>query len=235
MSPGGAEPAQRIATRRPGRVSPPIVSRSSPIAALTRMPHRSILALAPLAFLVACLVACQTNGDVLFPPGSVPDSSPPVAEDAALEPDSAGPEPAEDAAFMADSSGPEPAEDAAFTPDSSGPSLDAGVLSCVTAPTIVARDYDQTCDVDSDCVAVPQGGSVCDPCLFLCPAAALTSNGAVQYAIDYRAALSAYASSNAQTGCSSGCQVFPGPCCRNRACVVGDACLLDATAPTADY
>jgi hypothetical protein len=201
------------------------------------MPHRLLLALAPLAF----VVACQTNGDVLFPPGSVPDSSPTEAEDPAFTPDGSGPEPAEDAAFTPDSSGPEPAEDAAFTPDSTASSLDAGAVvdsgvpSCVVAPTLVARDYDQTCDVDSDCVAVPQGGSACDPCLFLCPVAALTSNGAAQYAIDYRAALSAYAPANAQTGCVSGCQGFAGPCCRNRACVVGDACLLDATAPTADY
>jgi hypothetical protein len=197
------------------------------------MNHRWLLGLAPILSLLL-LAGCQASGDVLFPNPDARSAS----DSSGITPEDAFTPPEQDATFTYDS----PIEqDAAFTYDVAPIPLDApapldapldGPLSCTTAPTIMAQDYDSTCNVDDDCVEVPRGGSACSPCAFMCNGAtALTKNGAAAFIADYQAALQAYAAFNAQKVCAGACLVEPGPCCRNRACVAGAACLADAQAP----
>jgi hypothetical protein len=55
--------------------------------------------------------------------------------------------------------------------------------------TIRASDYDQTCAVDSDCVAVDEG-DLCVPNHCDCGSAAISAGAQAQYELDYSAKLS---------------------------------------------
>ncbi len=92
---------------------------------------------------------------------------------------------------------------------------------------IQAANYDQSCSVDSDCVAVGEG-SACSPCALACPNAAINVAGHAQYLLDV-AMTPAGAS-----GCTVSCAVAElGPCCRNGACHSDTQCSgVDAAADT---
>ena len=82
--------------------------------------------------------------------------------------------------------------------------LDAG-LSC----NMLASQYDNTCNVDSDCVAVPIGSPCMDGACILCPAAALNARVAYQYLADFAVLNAGYNSS----GACRGCPCTTTPCC----------------------
>lgn len=87
--------------------------------------------------------------------------------------------------------------------------LDAG-LSC----SMSASQYDNTCNVDSDCLGVPEGnpclGGLCNSC----PTAALNVRVASQYSADFRALIP-----TPSTGTICNCPCAPmAPCCRQGLC-----------------
>ncbi len=86
-----------------------------------------------------------------------------------------------------DAASSRPSSSAAATPHADTDS-DTDAASCL----LRATDYDRTCTQDSDCVLVPKGGNVCDPCsnatgCLFCDFDALSASGAATY----NAALSA--------------------------------------------
>lgn len=98
------------------------------------------------------------------------------------------------------------------------PCTDAG------AQAIQASNYDQSCNIDSDCVEVAEKfcylGAVC-------PNAAINKNAYAQYQVDV-----------AKTLCGTGhsCGATGVPCCRSGSCQFGDPCFApaDAAMPSAD-
>jgi hypothetical protein len=67
------------------------------------------------------------------------------------------------------------------TPDGGATVSDASADSAVTKTTLSASEFDQSCDIDSDCVPVYEG-SVCAACR--CAEAAIATKDASQYAAE---------------------------------------------------
>ena len=91
---------------------------------------------------------------------------------------------------------------------------------------IQASNYDQTCSVDTDCVAIAEGDA-CYPCVVIC-----RTGGAIN-----RSALSSYESDISKTigagetsGVGCGCPAGFFPCCRGGTCHADPQC----EAPSAD-
>jgi hypothetical protein len=81
---------------------------------------------------------------------------------------------------------------------------------------IQASSYDQSCNNDSDCVAVSE-----DFCFIVCPNAAINKSAFAQYQADV-----AKITCGGVTSCGS----IGGPCCRNGSCQMGDQCFAPADA-----
>jgi hypothetical protein len=107
--------------------------------------------------------------------------------------------------------------------------VDAGVgaeIACTDANVqmISASNYDQSCKLDSDCVAIADGNA-CYPCVIACQ-----TGGAIN-----RSALSIYQSDISKTtgaqeakGVHCGCPASFGPCCRSGVCHADLQCVSDA-------
>jgi hypothetical protein len=107
-----------------------------------------------------------------------------------------------------------------------GPSV--GTDSCVeaSAQIVLASSYDQSCQTDSDCVAIEEG-NFCQPG---------ANNGCTNAAIN-RTALAQYRADLANTTAGvcyglAGCPEESGPCCQNGVCAVNAQCL-NVVAPDA--
>jgi hypothetical protein len=101
----------------------------------------------------------------------------------------------------------------------------AGTDSCVdaSAQIIMASSYDQSCQKDSDCVAIEEG-DFCQPG---------ANNGCTNAAIN-RTALTQYQADLAKTTAGvcyglTGCPLESGPCCQSGVCAVDGQCF-DAVA-----
>lgn len=99
-----------------------------------------------------------------------------------------------------------------IVPDAIGPeaSDSADANSCVT---VLASDYDQSCSLDADCVAVPQKPD-CQPTCWNCFfSEAINKNAFPQY---YMALLQAFASEGPPCNCPA--EGIEPACCRNGTC-----------------
>jgi hypothetical protein len=106
--------------------------------------------------------------------------------------------------------------------------LSVSVDSCVdaSAQIITASSYDQSCQKDSDCVAIEEG-NFCQPG---------ANNGCTNAAIN-KTALPRYQADLANTTAGvcyglAGCPAEFGPCCQNGVCAVNGQCS-NVTAPDA--
>jgi hypothetical protein len=100
-----------------------------------------------------------------------------------------------------------------------GQAAEAQTCSDPGAQNITASSYDQSCETDSDCIAVEEGN--------FCAAGA--DNGCTNAAIN-KSALPQYNADLAKTQASvcfglSGCPLELGPCCQNGTCQVGGQCF----------
>jgi hypothetical protein len=86
-----------------------------------------------------------------------------------------------------------------------------------TCAPFPATNYDHSCKVDSDCVAVLEHG-------FCCPSAAIRVDAQSQYMADFDKANAACATQ----GCNVSCPATGDPCCRNGTCQLG---LAQCNAP----
>lgn len=96
-------------------------------------------------------------------------------------------------------------------PDTPGaqPDVPLGSLSC----NMLASQYDNSCKVDSDCVAVPLGDPCMVSCASICLAAALNIRVAYQYTADF-----AVLNAGRNEGVFCGCGCSTEPCCRQGIC-----------------
>jgi hypothetical protein len=83
---------------------------------------------------------------------------------------------------------------------------------------VQASDYDQSCAVDSDCVAVSEGNA-CYPCALGCTNAAIRAAAYAQYQADV-----ARTFAFAPGGCQAVCLGRRNPCCRAGRCRADSEC-----------
>lgn len=83
-----------------------------------------------------------------------------------------------------------------------------------TCPALQPSNYNRSCKVDSDCVAVLEQG-------FCCPSAALNVDAQSQYMADFDKASAACATK----GCNGSCPATGSPCCRAGTCGLGAQCV----------
>jgi hypothetical protein len=83
------------------------------------------------------------------------------------------------------------------------------------APVIRASSFDQTCAVDTDCVAINEG-STCNACNFVCPTAAISVDALPQY------------SSATANLVPASYLLCPSSCPAGRTCCRGGMCHLDS-------
>jgi hypothetical protein len=90
-------------------------------------------------------------------------------------------------------------------------------------PPIQASNYDRSCAVDSDCVAVAEG-DVCTPCGVGCKNAAINVAARAQYQADVDRAFAA--TLPARNECVTTCRYYnsQGPCCLSGQCVADGGC-----------
>jgi hypothetical protein len=96
------------------------------------------------------------------------------------------------------------------------------VAACTDANVelIQASNYDQTCSVDTDCVAIAVGNA-CYPCIVLCgTGGAINRNALSSYQSDISKTIGAGETSGVQCGCPGGGL----PCCRGGTCQVDFQC-----------
>jgi hypothetical protein len=112
-----------------------------------------------------------------------------------------------------------------------------GAFCCALAGSCTAKasNYNQSCKVDSDCVAVHEG-DLCNLCALNCTNAAINVSAQAQYMSDLvntPAAISAQ-----RLACTGDCAVQFGPCCVGGTCQMGGQCpapgvlVRDAAADT---
>jgi hypothetical protein len=109
-----------------------------------------------------------------------------------------------------------------------GQAAEAQTCSDPASQNLAASSYDQSCQTDSDCIAVEEG-SFCDPG---------ANNGCTNAAIN-KSALPQYKADLAKTQASvcfgiSGCTIEIGPCCRNGVCQVNGQCPSGVVPPPGD-
>jgi|HubBroStandDraft_3_1064219.scaffolds.fasta_scaffold729208_2 hypothetical protein len=93
-----------------------------------------------------------------------------------------------------------------------------------TCPAVQASNYDRSCKVDSECIAVLEQD-------FCCPSAAVNVDAQSQYMADFDRASAACATK----GCNGKCPQPAGPCCRDGICGLGAQCgAADGEGRTAD-
>ena len=88
-------------------------------------------------------------------------------------------------------------------------------------PPIQASNYDRSCAVDSDCVAVAEG-DVCTPCGVGCKNAAIIVAARAQYKMDVDRAVAATLAATNQ--CQTTCFYSRYPCCVSGQCVADGGC-----------
>jgi hypothetical protein len=101
-----------------------------------------------------------------------------------------------------------------------------GAVPCTDANVqlILASNYDQSCQTDSDCVAAG-GGNFCLAGAGNCPSSAINKSAYSQYQADV-------AKTNASIcRAFSSCGNESGPCCRNGLCQMGTECSDSASPP----
>jgi hypothetical protein len=76
-----------------------------------------------------------------------------------------------------------------------------------------ASQYDSSCNVDSDCVLVPEGAPCDGNCLSVCPTSALNARVAYQYLADLKALMAEH---NESPVCM--CDCYAGPYCCHGIC-----------------
>ena len=81
-----------------------------------------------------------------------------------------------------------------------------------TTCSMSVSDYDNSCNVDSDCRGVPDTNPCLNQCKN-CPTSALNIRAASKYMADYTALSPG---NNLNTNCS--CPDYTNPCCRNGVC-----------------
>lgn len=101
--------------------------------------------------------------------------------------------------------------------------------------TIRAANYDQSCNVDSDCVAISEG-NFCIPGAMNCPNAAINHGSKAQYLSDVANTNAAFCSAPASCADPVVCDGTVGPWCVNGTCSVSECppALVDAQAPGDD-
>ncbi len=96
--------------------------------------------------------------------------------------------------------------------------------------TVVPKDFDRSCKVDSDCVPVVIGGDTCDPCaepeLFICPSGVVNKSAAPAYKAAIRNGLGAASGSSFSCGQIVSCPEVH-PVCSHGECRTEFGC--DAT------
>ena len=115
--------------------------------------------------------------------------------------------------------------------DASGPAecIDAGPAPNCTDADIEAKNYDQTCHTDSDCVLVGEGQS-CFPCsLAYGPYGAIRHSALSQFEAD----VAKTPAGNLPVSCATGCTPSPLVCCRSGMCRADSQCANPADAGAA--
>ena len=107
----------------------------------------------------------------------------------------------------------------------------AAALSCADAAAqlIQAASYDQSCETDSDCIAVAEG----DFCFIgnpSCTSATISKSAYSRYQADVSKTNVAICRQESSCPCFPG-RNCPGPCCRGGLCRVGTECSDWAAAP----
>jgi hypothetical protein len=103
-------------------------------------------------------------------------------------------------------------------------------VACTDAnvQTISASNYDQSCKVDSDCVAIAVGDA-CYACLVQCmTGGAINRSDLSRYQSDLSKTIGAQEIGGMPVPC--GCPAYSGPCCRSGFCTSGLECLSGADA-----
>jgi hypothetical protein len=91
--------------------------------------------------------------------------------------------------------------------------------STCTDAGVQASDYDQTCALDSDCVAVGEG-LVCQTCAFVCPTAAINKADMSHYTSDLE-----HAKRTQQAGSGTcHCPALHVACCLGGTCHANTEC-----------
>jgi hypothetical protein len=93
-----------------------------------------------------------------------------------------------------------------------GGSMDGATGCEASTPFIQASNYDQSCDADTDCVAISQGAS-CDWCALSCTSAAINRKSLPQYTSDTANLLQV-----AYQRCPSSCGGPTSTCCVGGTC-----------------
>jgi hypothetical protein len=96
--------------------------------------------------------------------------------------------------------------------------IDAFPCTDADVQLIQASNYDRSCAVDTDCIAVGEG-NFCVVGAGDCPTAAISKSAYARYKADVAKTNAAFC--RAISSCGSG---VPGPCCRNGSCQVGAQC-----------
>ena len=102
-----------------------------------------------------------------------------------------------------------------------GQRAQADVCAQPDAQVIQASSYDQSCQADSDCVAVAIG-NFCYPGADNCPSAAINKSAYPRYQADVAKTQASVC------GAFVGCPESSGPCCRKGACQMNLACSSPA-------
>jgi len=106
-------------------------------------------------------------------------------------------------------------------------------VSCLDpqVQTIQASNYDQSCDADTDCIAVAEG-NFCVPGAANCPSAAISKNAQAQYQSDVANTNAAFCSAPSSCDASSCCTSM-GPSCVKGTCEL--TCAPDDAGPDGPY
>ena len=103
---------------------------------------------------------------------------------------------------------------ASCVPVDGGTALDGTTTNTGPSCSMSASQYDNSCKVDSDCVAVPSGDPCVASCASICSTAALNVRVASQYLADFRALVPG---GNDTVVCFCPCLAAQ-PCCRQGVC-----------------
>jgi hypothetical protein len=89
------------------------------------------------------------------------------------------------------------------------------IVACTDAniEMISASDYDRSCNMDSDCVAVGEGNA-CFPCVIICKQAPISRGALPAYQSDVSKTIGARETESVECNCP----LEPIPCCRSGVC-----------------
>jgi hypothetical protein len=110
----------------------------------------------------------------------------------------------------------------------SGQSAEAVPCADASVQLIKASNYDQSCQTDSDCIAVAEG-NFCRPGALDCPSATISKSASAQYWADVEKTNAAICLAPI-SGCLGGAGL---PCCRHGACILDCGASADTLAACA--